>query len=200
MKKTSSTDNQPDTFCGTTYAAKLLGLSVGSVQSLVESKKLIAWKTQGGHRRISMKSVLDLQKSNNFPEIKTPINAITHQILIIEDDDNTREMYKSYLEKWDLPFEIVIYASALDLLFDFHLMNPAILITDLNLPNMSGFDFIKIIKKKKEYDNLPIIAITGLSDQEINDRPDFDKDVVLIKKPVDMIWLKGFLQAILLKI
>jgi len=48
-----------DDYCGTTYAAKLLGLSVGTVQSLVERNELHAWKTQGGHRRISMPSIRD---------------------------------------------------------------------------------------------------------------------------------------------
>jgi excisionase family DNA binding protein len=43
-----------DEYCGTSYAAKLLNLSVGSVQSLVEKNELVAWKTQGGHRRISI--------------------------------------------------------------------------------------------------------------------------------------------------
>lgn len=31
----------------------MLGLSVGTVQSLVERGELEAWKTQGGHRRIA---------------------------------------------------------------------------------------------------------------------------------------------------
>ena len=38
-----------DEYCGTSYAAKLLNLSVGSIQSLVEKNELRAWKTQGGH-------------------------------------------------------------------------------------------------------------------------------------------------------
>ena len=42
-----------DEYCGTSYAAKLLNLSVGTVQTLVEKNELEAWKTQSGHRRIS---------------------------------------------------------------------------------------------------------------------------------------------------
>ena len=32
-----------DEYCGTSYAAKLLNLSVGSIQSLVEKNELFAW-------------------------------------------------------------------------------------------------------------------------------------------------------------
>ena len=49
-------------FCGTSFAAKKLGLSVGTVQSLVEKNELKAWKTDGGHRRISMQSIAEYQK------------------------------------------------------------------------------------------------------------------------------------------
>jgi excisionase family DNA binding protein len=48
-----------DEYCGTSYAAKLLNLSVGTVQTLVEKNELEAWKTQGGHRRISIQSIRD---------------------------------------------------------------------------------------------------------------------------------------------
>jgi len=54
---THSTPERPEDYCGTTYAAKLLGLSVGTIQTLVEKAELQAWKTQGGHRRISMQSI-----------------------------------------------------------------------------------------------------------------------------------------------
>ena len=46
-----------DGYCGTSYAAKMLGISVGTVQGLVEKNDLKAWKTQGGHRRISLQSI-----------------------------------------------------------------------------------------------------------------------------------------------
>ena len=52
-------------FCGTTEAARILGLSVGTVQSLVERQELMAWKTQGGHRRIAMTSVQEYQRRNH---------------------------------------------------------------------------------------------------------------------------------------
>ena len=48
-----------DGYCGTSYAAKMLGISVGTVQGLVEKNDLKAWKTQGGHRRISLQSIHD---------------------------------------------------------------------------------------------------------------------------------------------
>jgi excisionase family DNA binding protein len=62
-----------DEYCGTSYAAKLLNLSVGTVQTLVEKNELTAWKTQGGHRRISIQSIRDYQnRAQSFAERQLP--------------------------------------------------------------------------------------------------------------------------------
>lgn len=52
-------------YCGTSQAAKILGVSVGTVQSMVEQEILIAWKTMGGHRRISLDSIKEFKQKNN---------------------------------------------------------------------------------------------------------------------------------------
>jgi excisionase family DNA binding protein len=48
------------TFCTSCEAAELLGVSIGTVQAWVGNGLLSAWKTAGGHRRISRESVRKL--------------------------------------------------------------------------------------------------------------------------------------------
>ena len=82
-------------YCGTSYAAKLLGLSVGTIQNLVEKNELQAWKTQGGHRRISMQSIREYQRRHNIIS-STPDNSANHlKVLLVEDDEVTREMLRT---------------------------------------------------------------------------------------------------------
>ncbi len=50
----------PKTFCTTQEAAKLLSVSLRTAQLWVESGLLEAWKTEGGHRRISRQSIESL--------------------------------------------------------------------------------------------------------------------------------------------
>lgn len=52
-------------YCGTTQAAKILGVSVGTVQNMVEQEILVAWKTIGGHRRITLDSIRNYQENTN---------------------------------------------------------------------------------------------------------------------------------------
>ena len=107
-----------DGYCGTSYAAKLLKLSVGTVQNLVESNSLRAWKTQGGHRRISLQSIQEYLLVNNLEVPAWHSDNSRLRVLLIEDDESTRVMYQAHFDQWALPTDVVMYASAMEVLLD----------------------------------------------------------------------------------
>jgi excisionase family DNA binding protein len=188
----TKTDEQ-NRYCGTRHAANLLGLSIATVQNLVDANKLIAWKTEGGHRRISLNSIIDYKKKNNINSVL--VEAL--QVLIVEDDVNTRNMYEAYFSQWNLPLDVVIYASALDALVDLHSLTPMVLLTDLHMSQMDGFEFINTVRRNSKFSTLPIIAITGMTSDKIHSSGGLDEDVLILNKPIDMDWLKEFLLGIL---
>ncbi len=186
-----------DGYCGTSYAAKLLKLSVGTVQSLVESNSLRAWRTQGGHRRISLQSIHEYLLANKL-EVSTGLcDKGRLRVLLIEDDEDTRVMYQAYLDQWALQLDVVMYASAMEALLDMPTLQPQLLLTDLNMPGMDGFKFLKTVREHKLFEPLPIIVMTGLSDDEIKQRGGLPRDVQILRKPIDMKWLRGFLEALI---
>jgi excisionase family DNA binding protein len=196
MRQKNSTDGY-DGYCGTSYAARLLKLSVGTIQNLVESNTLKAWKTQGGHRRISLQSIQEYQCANNLESASLYSNDAKVRVLVVEDDESSRVMYQAYFDRWSLPLDIVIYASAMEALLDMPAMQPQVLLTDLNMPDMDGFKFIKTLSEHKLFTSLPVIAITGLTTTQIEERGGLPKDVQILQKPIDMEWLHGFLDAII---
>lgn len=186
-----------DGYCGTSYAAKLLRVSVGTVQSLVETGSLKAWKTQGGHRRISLQSIQEYQVAHGMlPEARNKTETKL-RVLVVEDDENSRLMYQNYFDRWQDPLDVVMYASAMEALLDMPVIQPQVLLTDLFMPNMDGFQFIKTLREHKFFSNLPIIAITGLSKAQIEAKGGLPSDVQLLAKPIDMEWIHGFFQALI---
>lgn len=196
MKNLTSEDGY-DGYCGTSYAAKLLRVSVGTVQNLVEASSLKAWKTQGGHRRISLQSIHEYQIAHNLVPASIYLSDTKLRVLVVEDDENTRLMYQAYFDSWVLPLDIVMYASAMEALLDMPAMHPQVLITDLKMPNMDGFKFIKTLREHKLFMNLPIIVITGLTKDQIESKGGVPSDVQLLTKPIDMEWLKGYFDALI---
>ena len=65
MKNPHNPQN-PQIYVSTSQAAKTLGLSVGTVQRMVQSGVFKAFVTHGGHRRILSESVVDYCKGQGF--------------------------------------------------------------------------------------------------------------------------------------
>jgi len=184
--------------CGTTYAAELLGLSVGTVQTLVEKNELRAWKTRGGHRRISMQSILAYQKRHHLATASAP-NTPQHRLklLIVEDDEATREMLKAHFAHGDLPIDCTVTASALDALIDIMSLQPDVLLADLEMPGVDGFELLRTLRHNPALSRLHLLAVTGLSREEVQTRGGLSERTVYVHKPVDMAWLNGYLTALL---
>jgi CheY-like chemotaxis protein len=65
------------------------------------------------------------------------------------------------------------------------------------MPNLDGFKFIQTLLDHKLFANLPIIAITGLTKDQIADKGGLPPEVQLLNKPIDMEWLRGFFDALI---
>ncbi len=186
-----------DGYCGTSYAAKVLGISVGTVQGLVEKNDLRAWKTQGGHRRISLQSIQEYQRRHNLSQASSSAAEDCLRVLVVEDDENTRLMLQANFEKWGLPIDAVMYASAMEALLDMPSLQPQVLLTDLRMPNVDGFQFLKTLSQHALFSSLAIVAITGMSAKEVQAKGGLPDGVQLLQKPIDLDWLRGFFDALM---
>lgn len=186
-------ESAQDDFCGTFYAAKLLGLSVGTVQSLVEKNELRAWKTHGGHRRISMQSIHEYQRLHGIEE--APRRGTQLKVLVVEDDKSTLEMFRDTFARWNLPVDCTTMSSALEAMIDISSLKPHVLITDLKMPGVDGFELLRTLRANPAFTSMTMVAMTGVSEDEVKEKGGLPPDTITVQKPVDMNWLHGFISA-----
>ena len=189
-------DFSSDNYCGTSYAARLLGLSVATVQSLVEKGEIEAWKTLGGHRRIALNSIHSYLEKNSrqVPAAQAdPQNCL--RMLVVEDDEATRELYQLEFESWSLPVDCTWMSSAMEALMDIASMRPDLLITDLSMPGVDGFEMLKALKRNIELADMQVIVISGLPREAFDARGGFPEDAFMLHKPINFDWLQGFISA-----
>jgi len=55
-------------------------------------------------------------------------------------------------------------------LLDLSVIKQHLLITDLNMSGIDGFELIKKLQANPQFSGLPILVVTGLSIQKIEDR------------------------------
>lgn len=179
-------------YCSTSEAAQMLGVSLGTVQQMVENNLLDAWKTAGGHRRIRITSVeAFLRKRHNGP---MP-NAGNLRILVAEDDLVMQTLYQRTLATWDMPIEVKIVGGGFDGLLEIGREVPDLLVSDLVMPGLDGFAMIRKLRSEPQLAHMDIIAVTGLSAEDIEKEGGLPADVIVYNKPIPFRELKGYIQA-----
>lgn len=94
-------------------------------------------------------------------------------ILLIEDDDVDTLLAKRAINELKLVNPIVRKINGEDglaYLRDKNNEKPCIILLDLNMPRMNGFEFLKIIKADEAFKKIPVIILTTSDTREnIND-------------------------------
>ncbi len=180
-------------FCTTREAAQILGVSLRTAQLWSESGLLEAWKTTGGHRRISRQSVERLLAN---PGTRAPAPAASagqsvaarnddrFSILVVEDEEDLRRVYEIVLSRWPMKPQVATVADGYAALLRIGIDRPDMVITDLHMPGMNGFEMIRSLRAQPELGALQIVVVTGLDANEIDDRGGIPADIPVLPKPI----------------
>lgn len=179
-------------FLSTRQAALRLGVSLGTVQNMVESGALEAWKTAGGHRRIPAASVEAMlsRRRNLTPSAQESGGQL--DILIAEDDKTLQALYRATFELWNLPIKLRIVDNGFEGLLQVGQSVPDILIADLMMPGMDGFEMIRHLRANPDLTRMDIIVVSAIEKAEI-DQHDLPADITVFPKPIPFHEIKGFL-------
>jgi YesN/AraC family two-component response regulator len=74
-------------------------------------------------------------------------------------------------------------------------MRPDLLITDLSMPGVDGFEMLKALQRNTELADMQVIVISGLPRQSFDSRGGFPDDAFMLPKPINFEWLQGFMSA-----
>ena len=182
----------PREFCGTSIAAKKLGLSVGTVQALVEKNELQAWKTEGGHRRISLQSITDYQKRFGQPNgvHKDPLAPL--KVLLVDADSQTFDAIQQVQKQTGIPIECIWITSAFKALINLKTIEPDILIADLGMAHVDGYDLLRTVRENHPPGTMALVGLTAVEPSQIALLGTVPSDTTLVQKPVTMDWFHGF--------
>ena len=105
-----------------------------------------------------------LTKPVNLEELSTVLNrhkieAASQTILIVEDDEITRDMLRKSLETNDFKVRAAVNGKeALEKVKD---SKPGLILLDLMMPEMDGFEFAEKLRDNKDWLDIPVVVITA---------------------------------------
>lgn len=79
-------------------------------------------------------------------------------VLLVEDHVDTRQMYAEFLSA---AFRVVEAADGHDALETMRANRPDVLITDLSLPRVDGFELVAIVRADPALRHMPVICLSG---------------------------------------
>jgi CheY-like chemotaxis protein len=81
-----------------------------------------------------------------------------HRILVVDDDESVREVFALMLRKEG--YEVATAENGFDALLKLkEVVIPDVIISDLNMPKMSGFEFLSVVRRR--FPKISVIASSG---------------------------------------
>ncbi|WP_310447826.1 response regulator [Thiobacillus sp.] len=174
-------------------AANKLGVSITTIQLWVESGALPAWKTAGGHRRIPSEAVETILAKQQSTAVQGR-GAHAHSVVIVEDEPVQREMYRIKFSEWDLPVNFYLAQDGFEGLLMIGKHVPDLVISDLSMPGMDGFEMIKRLIESKEIRVPALIVVTALNAREIEASGGLPEGIPVYSKPLSLGVLKPIVE------
>jgi CheY-like chemotaxis protein len=83
--------------------------------------------------------------------------AVKHCILVVDDDESVREVFALMLQREG--YDVDTAENGFDALLKLKQIVPEVIISDLNMPKMSGFEFLSVVRRR--FPNISVIASSG---------------------------------------
>jgi excisionase family DNA binding protein len=187
-------------YCTTREAADRLGVSLRTAQLWVDSGILEAWKTEGGHRRITLTSVEKLMQQKSAAasiDADKPDASSRLKVLVVEDDNVLLKLYRMRIAAWNLPIDVTTAANGYEALVLIGREQPDLMIADLLMPGIDGFQMVRTLVASSFREGMEIVVVSGISDEEIAKAGGLPTGVKRLPKPVPFAELKAMAETLL---
>jgi excisionase family DNA binding protein len=170
-------------------AAKYLGIAQSTVRVWTDSGRLPVFYTPGGHRRF-LRSDLDSFIQRNGAGSRARGDAV---VLVVDDDPRLREFIRVNLEFDGM--QVREASSAEEGLAALDEDPPDLVMLDVTLPGIDGWEMLSRVREKHGIDTLPVIMFSGKVDD--GDGAEERGATAFIGKPLDPLSLVEQAKALL---
>ncbi len=145
--------------------SRFCSVDISTVMGWVDDGKLDAYRTPGGHRRVSHDDLLSFLEKYRMP-VHPLLKKASMRVLIVDDDPVEVRMLRRCLEKMMPVTELDVAHDGFEAGRKLETFQPDLIILDLMLPGIDGFQVCRNIRADEAKKGLKILAISGLRSAE----------------------------------
>lgn len=175
----------------TAEIARRLGISPQTVQRWVDSGRLKAWKTPGGHRRIDALSAEALfaqhAQALAAPQAEAAVHAVVapKTVVVVDDDPIDRDLLTALVQAALPGARLRVASNGFQGLVMIAQHTPDIVVTDVHMPHMDGLEMVRNVLADAATRPSLLVAVSAKSAAELAGFGQLPAEVLLLQKPLD---------------
>ena len=178
-------------------ASKYCNVSPKTIINWIEARHIEAYKTVGGHRRIKRSDLEGFMRKQGIPIPEEELISERKRILIVDDDPIIVETIVQALEEEEYDYEIISASDGFEAGLQVNHFKPHLLILDIMMPDIKGYEVCKKIKTEEETKDIKIIVLSAyLDDEKFKKMKGFGADLCF-SKPLPLPQLREEVAKIL---
>jgi len=147
-------------------ASKQCNVSPKTIINWIESGHITAYKTVGGHRRIKQSDLVAFMTKQGIPIPEDTSVEERTRILVVDDDPIIVETIVQSLEEDEHDYEVISASDGFEAGIQVNHFKPHLLILDIMMPDIKGYEVCKKIKGDEETKDIKIIVLSAYLDEE----------------------------------
>jgi excisionase family DNA binding protein len=171
-------------------AGTYCNVSTETIINWLDKEGLSALKSEGGHRRIKKD---DLDKFLKEKGIPLPVDAksqVRKKILVVDDDKIIVETIVQALEEDECGYDLISAADGFEAGLQVNHFKPDLIILDIMMPDINGYEVCKKIKSNPAEKDIKIIVLSAYLDAEAFEQMKSSGADACFSKPLPLAQLK----------
>jgi excisionase family DNA binding protein len=185
-------------FFTTFEISQICGVNPTTVQNWVKAKRLKAFQTPGGHRRVRREDLIAFLKEFGMP-MHEGLAQSPPLAMIVDDEIDILDMLEDLLKSGEEDIQVVRAQSGVAALLQIGERKPDLLILDIMMPGMNGYEVCRRLKANASTQKTKIVAISGDHNPAVKERILQAGADLFFTKPLDIVSFRdqcyGLLQS-----
>jgi excisionase family DNA binding protein len=165
--------------------AQLLEVDPGSVANWIDSGLLKAYRTPGGHRRVSVEDLVRFLRQHQMP-IPARLQDRRACVVVVDDEPAAAAMIAEAVKTAHPEYEVVQAHDGFRAGSLVAALTPEVVILDLGMPGLDGFEVCRLIKSQEATGHATVIAVTTCPSEESRRRILDCGASLCLTKPLDL--------------
>ena len=185
-------------FLSTAEAARMLGLSTTLVQTLVDQGELKGWKTRGGHRRISMESILDYQNASRSAMGVAIKSMMKPRVTVVVESAQLMSQLMLASTDWQFAVDVTFFDSVTEGLLELSSKRPDMLVVEMSMPRAQQEKTLQALENFNSRGRAPlsVVLVTEEKDLLAYRSSSTANSIQVVSGPMSPVWMHAYLTGV----